>query len=134
MKLVEKEMNKVLTILNDPKARGVKTNKRGHQYIGKLTTQEKSAFLRDNAFLNAAITEENGKFVFREKFQKGLTPDMFKNRIGDKVVEKGDYAVSPEVYGVDLSDEGRVNVKKVSELSEAGKEVYEKIVKNAGFP
>lgn len=134
VKLVEKEMNNVLAILNDPKARGVKTNKKGHQYIGKLTTQEKLAFLRDNTFLNAAITEENGKFVFREKVQKGLTADMFKNRIGDKVVEKGVYAVSPEVYGVDLSDEGRVNVKKVSELSEAGKEVYEKIVKVAGFP
>ena len=133
-KLVEKEMNKVLTILNDPKARGVKTNKKGHQYIGKLTTQEKLAFLRDNTFLNAAITEENGEFVFREKFQKGLTADMFKNRIGDKVVEKGVYAVSPEVYGVDLSNEGRINVRKVSELSEAGKEVYEKIVKVARFP
>jgi len=140
----QKDLENFVAYINRPDAKGLKTTtkivapsgdvigpadvgdvkkKEVSQYVGVLTPEEKSRYIRQIGLANV-IEEVDGKFQIREKARE-MGDKIFAVRVGDNVVNRADYAINDAVWGVDISDDGTTEVVKMANLNERGKKILD---------
>lgn len=130
LKRFQKDLDVFVEYINKENARGLK-EKKGQQYMGQLSQQEKKKLVYEMG-LSPLIEEVEGKFQVREKARE-MGEKIFQNRIGEEVISSGEYAVNDLVWGVDISDDGTINVTKTKDLNKRGEKIFE-IAKKRNVP
>ena len=96
------------------------SNAKGAQTTRFMDQEQKRKFIKENNLEHYINENDEGKFEAIE-----LTEDIFKNRIGDKVIEDGKYAINENVRAVDLTDGGKVQVMEQTNLNQQGQQALE---------
>ncbi len=125
-------------IENTTKAEGKNTG-----YIGFLNMEQNLDFIKKNNLEQFIVQNEDGSFRPSDKVEN-LDSSMFFNKIKTneknedgttvyKSVENEDYAINSNVRGLDITDDGRVNVTESSNITENGKTAL-KSAENVDYP
>lgn len=101
-------------------------NENGEAEIVRMNKDQVKEFI-NNSVLKLLVTEDaNGKFVVDQKILDKFTVDGLQLRLQDgTVVNRGEYAANNAVFGVDITNQGKYNPTKISELNPSAKALYD---------
>lgn len=110
--VLNKKVEGVLNSLNSETTIGTKTNAKGAKYTGIFNQEDKIKYLKNTGLDNyITFDEKQNKYVLIEKqgVKNGsFTTDIFKNKVGNVVVDSSKYYVSDSVKGIDISSDQEV--------------------------
>jgi hypothetical protein len=88
--------------------------------INQIKKMDKTEFRKfvESSFLNMFVKEVNGEYVLDEEKLDRFDIEVLKNRVGTKVIEQGEFAVSDAVYGKDITNNGKVVPSETKELTD----------------
>jgi hypothetical protein len=119
------EVRNIVDYLNRKGTRGQVFNENGASYIAPLTQKDKDNFVKNNLIQFFVQKNENGQYVVDEKALDKLTEESFQNKNQQgQVIDNTQYAINDSVFGVDITDKGKFNVKQRSTLNAQERLIY----------
>lgn len=126
LELFQEEVGIFVDFLNKKKVKAQVLNSEGELQVIEMTQQDKVAYIQSNILRNIIDTTPEGRFVLNQENMNKVNSESFLNKDAKgNIINNSDYAISDAVFGVDITDGNKLKVKKVSELNQQERKVYD---------
>ena len=120
LEMLEQEINATVDKLNRKVSLGQVVDKNGNVTIKNMSLEERTKFVQQGILQSLIKVDSEGKFSVDQEALNKFSEESFQNKDKDgNIVNDTEYAINTGVKGVDLSDGGKVDVVRRSELNDA---------------